>query len=459
MKYAAKNYFFISLLAGCFLAPSAVLHAQGKYLKQAAQKAAAKAAAGELSSTQQLFLKENQLLALQQVRRELIRTPGIMQDKAFTTQLDLLKQMGIKVPPNADEKTLFNILSNHITPLSQQTQRLVFPLSFPLQPSETKPILLRDNTHIERFQESFLNGHKQFSWQNPNHQLIYMGPTNFPKNPQHPLYACGELAQRISKGKYASLSQVFDKIFNSNLTAPQKLALARHLAKTAELAGPDLTLLYINMIKEMPAAKMEGWVPAPLGKELLTYLRHKEALLIERLKNGKTWTENETNLFLDLASFLPAEESRLMLGALTHLDLSSAQQLLLNPQNAALKKATQTRIAQAQTGGKIANSLLKDHADAHVMQAHIQLLRSWDTAYTDILNNIKQRIGAIEFLQQQETNTPSAVTNTELAFAQKLYVQAYYTRLKKLQGLVWKHLENIEAELNSLQTLSPKIEE
>lgn len=459
MKHADKNYFFILLLAGCFLAPSGSLFAQSRYLKQAAQKALETAGSTKALTAEQFFLKENQLLAFQQVRRALVRMPGILQDKEFKPQLDLLKQLGIYIPEGADEKTVFDILSQNIAPLSQQTQQLVFPLSFPARSAKKQFLFLRDNEqHINRFQEAFLNGQKHLSWQTPGRQSVSMGPTKFPVNPQHPLYACGVTAKEISQGKYSSLSQVFDKIFNTNLTTQQKLALSRHVAKTAELAGPDLTLLYINMLHEIPAVKMDGWVPPAMGKELLTYLRHKEALLIEPLKEGKTWSEEQANLFLDLASLLPAEESGAVLGALTYLDPSTAQWLLLNPNETVRRSAIEEKLKQARSAGlRFPKAPLSAQANRQVIQAHLELLRHWDTAYTDILNNIKQRIGAIEFLQQQEKNKPNTVMNTPLALSKKLYVKAYYMRLKKLHNVVWNHLENIEAELNSLEALSPKI--
>lgn len=457
MRHLITSSFLLWLGAGLCLLPASNAQAQSRYLKQAA-KNAAKTASAETPAKIESAIKEIQLQALQQMRREVVRSPNILQEQNFKIQLELLKKMGIAVPPNANAQTLFAILGAKIEPLAQELNQAVFPLAFPAQSPEKNRPLVKEYSRIDAFKEALKVGQNRFSWQSTANQSVYMGPAKFPKHPLHPLYDCKNLAKTITQNKYASLSQIFDIIFTSHLTEQQKIALAGHLSQTAELAGPELTLQYINLFKTIPAVKMEGWVPKPLGQELCTYARHKQALLIEKLKQGSSWTEPETNLFLDLAALLPAKQSRRVLGALTYLEPSAAQWLLLHPQTNAFTKSIELQIQEARKQGVPTPKLfLKETLPQQLLEERIKVLRQWSIDYTVIADNVRERIESIEFALQHIKTAPQDKVNEPLSLAQQLYVQAYLTRLKKLYTNVFNHHEAIEAELLSLQELTPKV--
>lgn len=463
MKYTAKHYFFILALACVLFLNSPFLHAHGRYLRNAAKKAAKNAQPGtpalRLKSAQRAAI-ENQSAALQQVRRELIRLPNLLHNKDFQPQLDLLKQMNVTSADNPDAQTLFNQISQAQESLAPYIVNQPFPLRFSIPAAQSESPYLRSCTVWDAYRQARLNKQDRFSWKTADNQhTISMGPASFPSNPQHPLYPCGQLAQELMKKRHAALSDVFDAIFISHhLTSSQKLALARHISQTAELAGPDITLFYMSAYKKIPAVKMKGWKPDPMGKELLTYIRHKEAHLIEQLNTGSSWTENETNLFLDLAALLPQEEGRTLLGALTYLGPAAAQYLLLNP-NPYLRKTMQTKIKLVREKGIPAwGTMSPEETPSKIVRAHIKFLRKLIAEHNLRLEKIRSRLENFEFAQNQLAKTTYAHPTLD-NISQELYTRAYYMRLKNLFNKVDNYLDDIEAELNSLESFFPQLEE
>lgn len=155
MKYFGKIIFALLLLSGAlgFGAPS--LHAHGRYLRQAAKKAAQnpKQAAPRLKAAQRAAV-ESQSAALQQVRRELIRIPGILQNKDFKTQLDLLEQMGIPPTPTQDARALFNQISQVQKELSPYTYNQPFPLKFSTPSTPTNGTQARSRAAWDAYVQS-----------------------------------------------------------------------------------------------------------------------------------------------------------------------------------------------------------------------------------------------------------------------------------------------------------------
>lgn len=460
MKYFGKLLFVVLLLSGAlgFGVPS--LHAHGRYLRQAAKKAAQnpKQAVPRLKAAQRAAV-ESQSAALQQVRRELIRIPSILQNKDFKTQLDLLEQMGIQPAPTQDARALFNQISQVQEELSPYTYNQPFPLKFSTPSIPTNGTQARSRAAWDAYVQSLKENKNYFSWQSPSTlQTVYVGPAHFPANPKHPLYPCGQIVPKLVKERHDSLSEIFDIIFNSSLTQEQKLALARHISQTTEVIGADVILRYFFVHKQIPAVKLEGWTPSPLGTTLLNYLRHKEIALIERLKQGAPWTDKEANLFLDLASILPEEESHTMLAALTYLGPSSAQHLLLYPQTPQLKQM-QAQINHArQKGITAAERGLKKEASSQAVKAYIKLLRKRIAKHFVHMRKLEERIASFEFAQQQMAKT-AHITPTLNNVSEALYAQAYYMRIKNLYNKLNTYMEDLEEELHSLQAFFPEIEQ
>lgn len=445
-----RIYYFIPCLiwAGvCFSFPYAA-HAQGNYLKNAAGRAAN--SAKKTLSAAELSLKQSQLEALVQVRRELARTPSVIHHTDFKIQAELLKQLDIRLSYPYQAPELFAALSQKIDVLMQQTGIAVFPIAL----NET-PRLRPTTKALSRwaaFEQAKRNKTPRFQWKTPSGETVYMGPAAFPKQESHPLYPCREWAVQATQGQYRSLSQIFERIFTSRLNAEQKLALARHLSQTAEAAGSDLTLRYINFFRQIPAVKAPGWLPPLIGKALATYVQHKENVLIEKLKQGQRWTVKDTNLLLDLAALLPQAQSRRLLAALTYLEPAASQWLLLFPQASPLTRSIEMQLQTAKTQGVISpKKTLQQALPSALAQKRLAYLYEQSTSYTELLSHLKDRIQSIELALKRTQKASSAQLNTPQAVAQRLYVEAYKNRLKNLQNKVWNRLEEIEAELNSLQ--------
>ena len=449
-------------ILGLLSAAAPQLQAQGRYLRKAAKKAAASvqpapsAARKSLTAAQRAEF-DSQALALQQLRREIIRMPYLLGEEDFQTQLDLLKQMGITPAPGADARTLFDQITQAQQNLAPYTSLQSFPLKFPANIPQA-PLSFRNQTALAAFKQTREQGKKIFSWQAPgNPRIIYMGPAKLPSDPQHPLYACRQLANQLTKKYHSSLSAVFEIIFTSRLTPRQKLELARHLSQTAEVTGPDLVLFYMDTFKQIPAVKAQGLVLPEMGKPLLTYIRHKEAQLIETLQTAPGWTEQQANLFLDLAALLPRPESNLLLGALTYLGPAPAQWLLLHEQPSPMRQKLEEQIKQARAQGVTAKKTpFNQPVFVQVLQARIQFLNKLSIKYIVLLENLKNRMDGLSFAQKETAQTARQVPTLN-NLSQALYVQAYKMRLNALYNKVHNHVEDLEAQVRSLQTLCPQI--
>ncbi len=443
-------YFIACLIVpGIWLwgAPSAA--AQGHCLKNAANQAAHKAK-GVLSPAQKA-VKQSQLEALQQVRRELARTPGILFTQDFKPQLEILKQMEVYSAQPAKPQELFAALNQKIDLLIQESGLNVFPISLHKTPNlAPQPKAL---SRWEAFEKAVKTRTPRFEWKTAYGQTVYMGPAAFPKKETHRLYPCREAAIQITRLQYHSLSQIFERIFSSRLTGEQKLALARHLSQTAEAAGTDLTLRYINFFRQIPAVKMQGWLPPANGEALEIYARHKISRLVEKLKQEQKLSEREINLLLDLTALLPVQESRRLLASLSYLEPIASQWLMLASPQSALNKSIETQLQTAKERGiRSPKQPLKETLPQNIALKRAAFLYRQSASYTELLSHIKSRVQSIEYALKQTSKASLEQLNTPQALAQRLYVEAYKTRLKNLQNKVWNRLEEIETELNSLET-------
>lgn len=435
-------------------------------------------------SFEQSLALENRLLALSALSRTLRRNPHLPNEAAFSQYAQTLTLIGEGLPAapaaqaTAQEKQQYatqvrqyinrrlkeeeELLALHLRPKDNFTKALSSPrIHWARARHERTLANAQDIKKWDVQLEAIKGNQEKFSWGEKGWDEVTLGPARMPKGPQDPLFSARNTIYKLAQKPPQDFISAMDFITYSPLNPYQKQTLWQHLAQLNDTVGYPFIFGYMMVYHKLPALKAPGLLEEEVSPSLQAYARDTQLVLIEKLKKGESWTEDQANAFFDVSVFLPQTNKRDILAALTYLEPDAALYLLAHPgeQPVTQKLRAEVQTARAKaTWGNDPLSKARLQTKTGVFNSHRRLTAL--ASYGELLNKraekITQRMVTRKYQIQQIQRQPlpqDPVKRME-KLSYQLYCQLDLQHLQEVYNKINARMKQVQTEVIGLYQTS-----
>lgn len=427
---------------------------------------------------------ENRLVALTALSRTLRRNPHLPNSPQFNEYAQTLTLIGETLPtppaPNASQqqKQLYanqvrqyinrrlkeeeEKLSSHLRTQDKFVSSLTSGQTNWLKRRHEQTLANAQNTQKWTFiQNAAQNNQEQISWGEKGWDEITLGPARLPTDPQDPLFSAKNTIYKLVHNPPQNFIAAMDVISYSPLTPYQKQVLWQHFAKLNDVLNYQLIYGYMKVFNKLPALKAPGLLETAYSHSMQQYARDTQLVLIEKLKKGEKWTEQQANAFFDLSVFLPENNGKDVISALTYLEPNAAFYLLAHPQENPLTHQLRAEIQAARKTATASDEILpkaplKTKTGVWSSQRRLFALSNYYEVLQRRFSDIEKRLLIRKYqLQQASRQTIPANPTTRMEkLSYQLYCQLELRHLQELQGKIDSRIKQINTELLGLYETS-----
>lgn len=427
---------------------------------------------------------ENRLVALTALSRTLRRNPYLPNEAPFADYAQTLTLIGenLPTPPAADASALQKRqyaaqvrqyisrrlqqeeqhLSRHMRPQDGFAKSLSAAHTNWAQLRHQRTLANAQNTRKWDVQKAAVQAKQErFSWGEQGWDEITFGPARMPKDLQDPLFSARNTMYKLAQKPPKNFIMAMDFITYAPLNPYQKQILWQHLAQLNDTVGYQFVYGYMLVNHKLPALKAPGLLPQAQSPSMQQYARDTQLVLIEKLKKGEKWTEAQTNAFFDLNVFLPENNRRDILAALTYLEPDAALYLLAHPGKNTITQQLRGEVQAARSQATINNGVLSKarlQTKTGVFNSHRRLV-----ALTDYYELLNRRLAAItkrfvtrkyQLQQAQHQPLPADPVKRMEKLSYRLYCQLDMQHLQELSSQIDARIKQIQTELMGLYETS-----
>lgn len=441
-----------------------------------------------LNSTES-FILESRLLALSTISRALRKNPNLPNSPVFAQYAQTLTLMGEKLPPvppanaPASKKRQYaeqvrqvinqslqqgQKKATHLTTKENQSYKELSSahINWARRRSEMTLANAKNNEKWHKFEQALAAKKQTFSWGEKNWDEVRIGPAAMPQDPNDPLFGSANTLYHLAKEPPKEFFLAMDFIsYSKALTPYQKQAIWQHLGQLNDVIGYPMVYVYMSLFHKVPAISAPGLMEKEVSPSLQQYARDTQLVLIEKLKKGQQWNEQQANTFFDLSVFLPGHNGKDVIAALTYLEPDAALYLLAHPQETAATRQIRQQVLSARAKAQIKDGLLiKQPLDKPLgVYNSFRRLRAL-AAYSDVLSmrleKINKRIAmrktqiknAQQIQKQEGASNPFNTQQLKLSY--QLYCQMDLLHLQQLHDKLFDRIKYVQQELMGLYKTS-----
>lgn len=427
---------------------------------------------------------ENRLLALSELSRTLRRNPNLPNESHFAQYAQTLTLIGETLPPapppnaSAAEKQRYATQVHQY--LNRRLQEEEAHLTLHMRPQDGFVSSLTANKinwlkrrhertlanaqqtkKWEFIQEASQNRKDTFSWGEKDWDEVTIGPAQMPQDEKDPLFSARETLHKLAANPPQNFIAAMDFITYSPLTPYQKQKMWLHFAHINDVIGYQLAYGYMGVFHKIPALKAPGILKQEESPSLTQYARDTQLVLIEKLKKGEKWSEQQANAFFDLGVFLKQDNRKDILAALTYLEPNAAFYLLAHPMENAITHQLRAEIKAARekatvSAGIIQKAPLQTKTGVFSSQRRLFALSSYYETLQNRLSHIEKRFITRKYQLQQikRQPLPQDPTSRMDKLSYQLYCQLDLQHLQELKDKLDARSKQIQTEILGLYKTS-----